>query len=46
MKKITILSLLTTVFLLAVATACGTSEADDQPAKIEGPAFVLFYTDN
>ena len=46
MKKIGTLSLLTTVFLLAVATACGGIETSESASEIEGPAFVLFYTDN
>lgn len=45
--KTGLLALLTTMFLALIVTACTSNETDVQDNKLlDGPALVVFYTDN
>lgn len=40
------LLLVISLTLSVLATACGVADEAGSPAQVEGPALVMFYTDN
>lgn len=46
MQNLALKAILLIVVLIFSATACATGSEDIAPNAIEGPAFILFYTNN